>query len=252
MIELNNVHEIPGGAQFEKAVNDFNRKAISTMWNDFKKALAKASEPFHRKEMGERYFTMENCFQGAGVWVIATFVTCLPSILFGGSENVLMLHMTVGGAMTCAAFALGVTDMATMQRYRAEGKTYHSRSRGVRRWGNYNPVVLIFLTLFLLVTDTGAGIAFFVAYSMSAKVAGEQQAAIYSRYLDALDQKIENEYLENAILGECPVEITFLHKPLPKGIEPELRKNIAAAAVGKAVKIVAKPPQIKTEAQAAA
>jgi hypothetical protein len=58
--------------------------------------------------------------------------------------------------------------------------------------------------------------------------------------LDALDTKIEQEYLENAILGKCPTEITQLHKPLPGSLNADLRKNIAAAAVGKPVSIMVK------------
>jgi hypothetical protein len=82
---------------------------------------------------------------------------------------------------------------------------------------------------------------------MSAKLAAEQQAAIYARYLDALDAKIEQEYLEDAILGQCPTEITQLAKPLPPDMNPELRTNIAAAAVGKPAKIVAKAPKPKVQ-----
>ena len=75
---------------------------------------------------------------------------------------------------------------------------------------------------------------------MSAKIASEQQAAIYSRYLDALDARIEQEYLENAILGKCPTEITQLHKPLSTAMNEDLRRNIAAAAVGKPVVLIEK------------
>jgi hypothetical protein len=93
----------------------------------------------------------------------------------------------------------------------------------------------------LFLFDLPAGILFVASISMSAKLAGEQQAAIYARYLDALDAKIEQEYLEKAILGKCPAEITQLHKPLPAAMNADLRENIAAAAVGKPVKIVAHP-----------
>ena len=95
----------------------------------------------------------------------------------------------------------------------------------------------------LFLFNLPAGILFLVSCGMSAKIAGEQQAAIYARYLDALDAKIEQEYLEAAILGQCPAEITQLTKPLPPDMNAELRTNIAAAAVGKPAKIVAKAPK---------
>jgi len=85
-------------------------------------------------------------------------------------------------------------------------------------------------------------ILFVISMGMSSKIAGEQQAAIYSRHLDALDAKIEQEYLENAILGKCPAEITQLTRPLPAHMNNDLRQNIAAAAVEKPVNILARGP----------
>jgi hypothetical protein len=40
-----------------------------------------------------------------------------------------------------------------------------------------------------------------------------------------------------------PPEIACLYKPLPSTLKPELRENIAAAAVGKPVKILAQAPK---------
>ena len=96
--------------------------------------------------------------------------------------------------------------------------------------------------------DMPAGILFAVSCAVSAKLASEQEAAIYARYLDALDQKIEQEYLESAILGKSPTEITQLTKPLPAHMNADLRNNIAAAAVGRSVKIVAKGPKAASAA----
>jgi len=64
------------------------------------------------------------------------------------------------------------------------------------------------IVIVLLLFDLPAGVLFIISCGMSFKLAGEQQAAIYARYLDALDAKIEQEYLEQAILGKCPAEIT--------------------------------------------
>jgi hypothetical protein len=114
-------------------------------------------------------------------------------------------------------------------------------SRGTLRWGSDSKSVLIGIVT-LLLFNLPAAVMFIASFIMSAKITAEQEAAIYSRYLDALDEKIEQEYLENAILGKCPPEITYLTKPLPADMNPELRGNIAAA-VGKPVKIIARPPK---------
>jgi len=137
----------------------------------------------------------------------------------------------------------GRESLALMQKYRENGTAYHSMSRGTLRWGKDSKSVLIGMVTLLLLFNLPAAVMFIASFIMSAKITAEQEAAIYSRYLDALDEKIEQEYLENAILGKCPPEITYLTKPLPADMNPELRGNIAAAAVGKPVKIIAKPPK---------
>jgi len=86
-------------------------------------------------------------------------------------------------------------------------------------------------------------VAFIASMYVRSSLADQQQAALHDRYLDALDARIEGEFLQNALLGKCPPEITYLYKPLPATLKPELREDIAAAAVGKPVKIVAQPPK---------
>ena len=77
-------------------------------------------------------------------------------------------------------------------------------------------------------------------------------ADLLDAYIRVTDQKsgIAHEYLESAILGKCPTEITQLTKPLPAHMNADLRSNIAAAAVGKSVKIVAKGPRTSTATSA--
>jgi hypothetical protein len=87
------------------------------------------------------------------------------------------------------------------------------------------------------------GVVSIISMALSAKLEAAQQTALQDRYLDMLDAQIEGELLQGALLGKCPPEITFLYKPLPKTLKPELRENIAAAVVGKPVKIVAHRPR---------
>ena len=68
---------------------------------------------------------------------------------------------------------------------------------------------------------------------------------MYDRYLDVMNAKIEGEHLNDALLGKCAPEVTYLYKPLPTNMKPDLRENIAAAAVGKPVKIIAQTPTPK-------
>jgi hypothetical protein len=241
----------------EKQLNDFNKKAAGAALGWFKRILGTASEPFFRKGMGERYFTGEGYGGGAVLWIGATIAACmLPEVgslmaiicdglhLYRLAEmfHHLIFPLVTGGALVFFHFKYGNESIALMAKYRAEGTAYHTMSRGIPRWGNENGAVGIGIMAALLLFNLPAGVLFIASHMMSSKIAGEQQAAIYSRYLDALDQKVEQEYMENAILGKCPTEITYLCKPLDANLNPDLRNNIAAAAVGKPVKIIAKAP----------
>ena len=242
----------------EKQINQFNKKAAGAAWGWFKRTLGTASEPFFRKGMGERYFTGDGYVGGAMIWIIATIVACmfpafgsLAALIFEGLHlyrlagmcHYLIFPLATGGGLLFLHFKYGGESIALMQKYRAEGTAYHTMSRGTPRWGNENGAFRLVIVATLLAFNLPTGVLFIAACMMSSKIAGEQQAAIYSRYLDALDQKVEQEYMEDAILGKCPTEITYLCKPLDASLNAELRNNIAAAAVGKPVKIVAQPPK---------
>ena len=173
----------------------------------------------------------------------------MPSAIFGGGEffaKMMMFSLLTGAGMVIATLVFGSESIQHAQQCRNAGKPFHSRSRGVERWGSMTPLVILGISVILLVNPVTL-VAWIAALAFASKLAGEQQAAIFSRYLDAVDQKIENEHLEAAILGEFPIEQTFLHKALSSNIPAELRKDMAAAAVGKPVKFMARAPQAKTQ-----
>ncbi len=223
----------------------------------FKQHLATASEPFFRKDMGERYLSSESLYGSAIIWMVATGVAlAIPTVRSAGlllcnftelpSVEPLFHHWlpTVLASVAFVFFHIefGRESIALMAKYRVDGTAYHTQSRGTPRWGKRGLDVGIVITVMLFLFNLPACILFIASCAMSSKLASEQQAAIYARYLDALDQKIEQEYLENAILEKCPTEITQLTKPLPTDMNSDLRNNIAATAVGKSVRIVAKVP----------
>lgn len=49
--------------------------------------------------------------------------------------------------------------------------------------------------------------------------------------------------MQDALLGKVPAEMTYLYQPLSEKMDSGLREDIAAAFVGKAVKMVAQPPK---------
>lgn len=249
---------------FENALSSLTKKTASTAWGKFKKQLATASEPIFRKDMGERYLSSANLYGGCLIWALTTLAALsspsLRSPAFIVSKMMewdnwaqmvqswpfACITLAIGGALTFFNFTFGIESVMLMRRYRDAGTAYHSMSRGTPRWGEVQVFVMIFITLALFLFDMPAGILFFVSICMSGKLAMEQQEAIYNRYLDALDTKIEQEYLEDAILGQCPTQITQLTHPLPPDLNSDLRTNIAAAAVGKPIKMMAQAPKGKT------
>jgi hypothetical protein len=237
----------------EKAVGYFGKKAALSVWSSFKRQLSTASEPLLRKNMGERYLSGDAIGGGAAIWILSTLVALAfkdtrsaGAVLDGLTSfhhlaffsNNIVATILVGGALIFFHARFGLENTKIMSKYRAEGLPYHTQSRGVSRWEGGQALVPYGIVIVLLLFDLPAGVLFIISCGMSFKLASEQQAAIYSRYLDALDAKIEQEYLEQAILGKCPAEITQLCKPLPAALDEDLRKNIAAAAVGKPVQLV--------------
>jgi hypothetical protein len=151
--------------------------------------------------------------------------------------------------MVLLQMMLGGQSLSLMAQYRNEGKDYHTRSRGVSRWGVAHLSAFLIIEGLLALFDPPVAALFLVGYSMNAKLMAEQEATIMSRYLDELDAYVENNYLESAALDECPTEITYLNKPLDKKLNPEVRTNIAGTLVGKPVKGIAKRPRRKASAQ---
>lgn len=250
-------------AMLNNAVSNFTKKAAATVWGKFKRQLSTASEPFLRKNMGERYLSRDALIGGAAIWFWATvaalafsdirsvgaFISYIPALhRLGHWMNNFVPTILVGGALSLFHFRFASENTRLMAKYRAESKPYHTQSRGVPRWEGNLVFMPLGIVAVLILFDLPAAILFVFSCIMSAKIASEQQEAIYARYLDALDARIEKEYLEDAILGKCPTEITQLHKPLPESLTADLRQNIAAAAVGKQVEILAQGPRIGGQA----
>jgi hypothetical protein len=254
------VGEIPFGNSFEKAVVDFNKaagkKIIADVGSWLTQTMSKATEPIFRRDMGERYCTVASISSSNVLWFLSGLISCftgsaigwclslggLPGILAGYRGCIIPLVTMFGFMVYYSRFAK--ESQQRMALFRAEGKTYHSKSRGAPRWDAQKEMAMRRgLSALLLILAPAMGVAFIISLSMSANLEAQQQAALHDRYLDMRDQQIEAELLQDALLGKCPPEVTFLYKPLPETLKPELREDIAAAAVGKPVKIVAQRPK---------
>jgi len=230
-----------------REVSKFNKKTAGEAWSFFKRILGTVTEPYFRKAMGERYYTPEVFGAGVMIWVAGTLVNCAICAFYGVTASIITI---IWGCLLTWNYAhLGRQSLFLMVKYRNEGTAYHTRSRGTSRWGNKEILVFIILAIVFLFMNTVFGVVFVVGYFRNLTLKAEQDEAIRSRYLDALDADIENKYLEGAALGECPTEITYLDKPIDEKWIPEVRKNMAAALVGKPVSGIARHPQRKADSQ---
>ena len=225
-------------------LNKFNKYAAGRAYGWFKIALRTASEPFFRKNMGDRYYSAESFSNGFMLWGFGTIIQCfILSLRFHDSPWLSYLAVISGVGMCVANFYLGGQSVRFMVQIRNSGEIYHSMSRGKPWLQRDNYTIGVCIVIVLAFTNQVVCALFIAALAMNSKLRAEQQAAIYSRYLDSLDQKAEEEYLEDALLDKCPVELTYLSEPLPTKYNSSVRENIAAAVVGKPVKNVAMRPR---------
>ena len=138
-----------------------------------------------------------------------------------------------------------VDNEKALMKIRAEKSAYHTKSPGKSRWDNPRAETRfrIISALGILLTSPLAGIAYISSMAISANLKREQTQKIYNNYLDARDNQIEAEFMERALKGEIPAEITYLYEPLSKKYDEETRNDIANTWVAGTPKSVARPPQ---------
>lgn len=253
------VGEMPFGSAVEAKINGAiasgARHLSQLMISAAKQMLAAGTDPFFRREMGDRYFTAGSIQLGYGLWFVTGIASVFLWIVLGMAvrtiRNALIFQIpimpVVAGITSLVILSIfrkcAFENLAHVAEFRSEGKPYHSRSYGVARW---EPAVEHSLHvvggLALLALAPISGIAFFISRSMGNSLIAQQQAAFYERYIDAMDAKLDGELLQNALLGKCPPELTFIYKPLPETKNPQVREDVAASVVGKAI-VVAQGPK---------
>jgi hypothetical protein len=244
--------EMPYGQEFQNAVNSFTKNTTQRLMRNagqsLKTMLAIATEPFFRRELGERTTTTGPA--GGVLWFGVLMVSPLPGFVIGTWYGYISAGVSL--ALLLLYIRLLRQNDRKLDEYRLKRVEYHSRSRGRRRFEDHDRLIRITAALVILLTSPIAGIAFIASMAISAKLAAEQQAEIYSKYLDQLDAKIEAKFMKDALLGKCAPEITYLYKPLPYSYDEEMREDIAEAWVGGIPKNVAQPPRPKGGTAAAA
>jgi hypothetical protein len=129
---------------------------------------------------------------------------------------------------------------------------FRSGSHGEIRWNEQTAFRFAAILAGLALLNIFVLVALVFAIVMAEKIASEQQAVIYSRYLDAIDQKLEDQYMKEALLGRAKAGQSYFAQPLSeKDYTPEVREQVAEAWTGGNVAVVAQPRRSGTPAPAA-
>jgi len=256
--------EIQLGEKGVKIINDLNKKAALAGMNMLKRALSTASEPLLRRGLGERYFNPGARDGATMIWVLATIASGYVAASGAGTiAGWLFWHAHLsavsrffdlwyfpalsGFAFIFYYYRLCKDNADYLRQFRDKGIPYHSMSRGEARWNAETIKPLLAILAGLLLFNIFVFIALVIAKAMAMKIANEQQEVIRSRYLDSIDEKLENECMKEALLGRAKAAHSYLARPLSeKEYTPEVREQVADAWVGRNVAVVARPRRSAT------
>ena len=204
-------------------------------------AAATATDPFFRKNMGERYFTSPRAVVSLIGWLVMFFVAKTSNNigmdLYGNITPPNHLVKAVGIVILLAYGVMAGYNLYTTYQRRRTGLYWHSKSRGESVFGYESKIrdllveVLVFVGLMYVSKIYGAFFLLSRLMGYAAEAAGN--AAFYNRYLDIMDAKIEAENMEAALRdGLVPSKVGGFDRRLPAGYTTEQRANIARVVTG--------------------
>lgn len=193
-------------------------------------AAATATDPFFRKNMGERYFTGFRCFIGALGWLAIDSIAIAYPI--SHQSKLSIFTMASGLSIFLAYVVLSFLNFKSIRRRKRTGELWHSRSRGESLFGSENPkrdlVVEVVGTIALCFVSIFHGLFFLLSRVMAHLAEAAAQAALYNRYLDIIDGKIESQFMETALReGYPPSKTGGFYRPLPRVFTGQHRANVA-------------------------
>jgi len=229
---------------FDAKLLDFNLKFVTLLATLLIRPLANATDPFFRKNLGCRYFTIGSFLAAGFLWFVAMRLEPLINgflrtglELFGYTELaqwVGRFHVPawVGWGMFMAFSVLAGRNLGAAQLRESNGSVWHSMSRGESIFGSENPardfIITIVVCLVLGYVSPPLGLLFGLSRWMSFVLARKQQRSIYARYLDEMDRRIEAGNLETTLRdGPSPKTTGGLYCPLPARIKGEHRATVA-------------------------
>jgi hypothetical protein len=241
---------------------DFNLKLLGVLSAILFKPAAVATEPFFRKNMGERYFTYTNAVLASLIWLGLMALSKLFS--FAGELDFepgrTASHAEVIGGLFQAVFlVLAGANLAAARQRQKKGIRWHSMCRGESLFGSEGPIRDWIITVVVVVVLFKFHAALFAAFFLLSRIFSEyleqqRQRSRYNRYLDIMDAQIESEHLQQTLAkGPAPMVTDGIYCPLPGSFQGEHREKVARVVAGtfSAPDVAAAPAASSPEAKAA-
>lgn len=239
--------------------------ATKSTWQEFKHHIALATEHFFQVGMGQRHCNALHAAYGGLVWLATGFLSayffssaplllvCLNALQIKIPHLLNQIIQVFNPAWIPGIFLflLQIFYAAENERQRQifflNGVPHHSRSPGVARW-KFPLFFILGMELFLLCFNWPLTFLFGFAIALNREVRHVRQNALYQNYWDAVDQKLERDYLEDCAMGLKPAAILWMYDAIDPNLSEAFRRDVTNSLVGKPIHSVARPPKVLTEA----
>ncbi len=218
---------------------NFDMKLLGVLASILFKPAAIATEPFFRKNMGERYFTFANGVLALMIW---GGVGVLNKLFAGAGEfdarTAVAYTETMGGLIEVAFLILAGANVSAARERQKKGIRWHSMSRGESWFGSENPARDWIITALVVFGLYELHAALFAAFFLISRIFSDyleqqRQQSLYNRYLDIMDGQVEAEYLQRTMAkGPAPMVTDGIYCPLPRHFKGEHREKVARVVAG--------------------
>ena len=189
-----------------------------------------ATDPFFRKNMGERYLSLPRILFSFWVWggiVFASYAYAKDK-----SNGTPWLTLITGIIIVTAYIGFAGVQYCRIIRKRQSGAYWHSKSRGESIFGYESAgrdiVIELVATVMLFVASPLYAVFFFISRGLGYISDAAARKMLYNKYLDIQDAKIEAQFMEVALReGLAPGLTAGFCARLPLGVKGEHRANVA-------------------------
>ena len=223
--------------QFTKAIVDAAKQIGKAILFFVMSALSVATDPFFRKNMGERYFNPFKALVGLAGWMVAGWSASVSYDVLQGKRVYHQPDLTLSISVCCCYLVLSVAEIWRIRTRSKRGEIWHSQSKGESIFGieSFRRDILINITLCVAMWNFSKVLMGYFAVSRLLGYAADAatRASLYNKYLDILDAKIESRFMSEALDGGFPPGRTAgFYRPLPTRFNRQQKANIARVLAG--------------------